>query len=59
MCRPQNIRYRGNSVVFKFLGKRLSQTKRNWNPETLDTVALYNTTNSDGVLKGVGGNPLI
>ena len=37
-------------------GKGLVKLKGIGNPETLDTVALYNTTNSDGVLKGVGGN---
>lgn len=37
-------------------GKGLVKLKGIGNPETLDTMALYNTTNSDGVLKGVGGN---
>jgi hypothetical protein len=38
-------------------GKGLVKLEGIGSTETLDTVALFNTTNSDGVLKGIGGNP--
>lgn len=44
-------------LYFSSWGKGLVKLEGIGSPETLDTVALFNTTNSNGVLKGVGGNP--